>query len=138
MSNATQPANGQLERSHPRGSCWRFTVPAALLLLAGGPAHGYELLARLGEVFPRAAKSPERGAFYRLLRGLEADGAVTSQWATPESGPARRVYELTDAGRGQLDGWACAIEAEIESMRDFLAAYERTRAARVRRPRRGR
>lgn len=119
-----------------RQSRWRFTTPAALLLLAEGPAHGYELLSRLGEVFPRAANPPEAGGFYRLLRGLEGDGAVSSSWAMPEAGPARRVYRLTDHGRAELDSWAEAIAAEIETMRAFLTALQQVHDARPTRSRR--
>src|ERR1700686_4713073 len=92
---------------------WRFTTPAVLLLLSQAPAHGYELLARLGEVFPRSGRLPDPGAFYRLLRGLESDGAVISSWETPQAGPARRVYAITEDGREQLDSWAVSIERDI-------------------------
>jgi DNA-binding PadR family transcriptional regulator len=98
-----------------------------LLLLSQAPAHGYELLARLGEVFPRPGRLPDPGAFYRLLRGLESEGSVISSWETPQAGPARRVYAITEDGREQLDGWAVSIERDIKAMRDFLGAYRRTR-----------
>src|ERR1700730_8929027 len=92
-------ARGQLrtEPGRARGG-WRFATHAALLLLTQGPAHGYDLLARLGEVFPRSGRLPDPGAFYRLLRGLENEGAVISSWETPQAGPARRVYTITDGG----------------------------------------
>lgn len=113
-------------RGRGRGG-WRFTTPAVLVLLSQAPAHGYELLARLGEVYPRSGPLPDPGAFYRLLRGLENDGAVISSWETPEAGPARRVYAITEDGREQLDGWAVSIERDIKAMRDFLGAYRKTR-----------
>jgi len=106
-----------------RQTRWRFTTPAVLLLLRAGPAHGYDLLARLPEIFPRASEPPDPGAFYRLLRGLEADGAVTSSWTTGESGPARRVYALTELGVEQLEGWTLTIKREIDAMNRFLKAY---------------
>jgi DNA-binding PadR family transcriptional regulator len=116
-----------MEESPPRHSRsgWRFTAPAVLLLLTQGPAHGYELLARLGEVWPRSGRLPDPGAFYRLLRGLEHDGAVVSTWQTPQAGPARRVYAITEDGREQLDGWAAEITRDLEAMRNFLAAYRK-------------
>jgi len=109
-----------------RRAGWRFTTPAVLLLLSQAPAHGYELLARLGEVLPRSGRLPDPGAVYRLLRGLEQEGAVISSWETPQAGPARRVYAITEDGREQLDGWALSIERDITAMRDFLDAYRRT------------
>jgi PadR family transcriptional regulator PadR len=119
-SEASLPARGS-----GRGG-WRFTTPAVLLLLSQAPAHGYELLARLGDVFPRSGPLPDPGAFYRLLRGLENDRAVSSSWQTPQAGPARRVYAITEDGREQLDGWVVSIELDMKAMRGFLGAYRRT------------
>jgi DNA-binding PadR family transcriptional regulator len=106
-----------------RQARWRFTTPAVLLLLHAGPAHGYDLLARLPGVFPRAAEPPDPGTFYRLLRTIEADGALESSWDTTQGGPARRVYALTDAGREQLEWWSLQIEREIEALQRFQTAY---------------
>jgi DNA-binding PadR family transcriptional regulator len=75
-------------------------------------------------MFPRNAAPPDVGGLYRLLRGLESDGSLRSRWATnPGSGPARRVYELTDSGRNALDGWVCSITGEIQAMSGLLTAY---------------
>ncbi len=112
-------------RGRGRGG-WRFTTPAVLLLLSRAPAHGYELLARLGEVYPRSGPLPDPGAFYRLLRGLENEKAVISSWETAQAGPARRVYSITHDGREHLDGWAVSIERDITAMREFLNIYKRT------------
>jgi DNA-binding PadR family transcriptional regulator len=111
---------GQQRHRQPR---WRYTTPAVLLLLRDGPAHGYHLLERLPTVFPRAADPPEPGAFYRLMRALEADGTVTSHWDISATGPARRVYTLTDTGREQLEGWSLQITREIDALQRFLDAY---------------
>jgi PadR family transcriptional regulator PadR len=111
------------------GGGWRFTTPTVLLLLSQAPAHGYEMLARLGEVFPGSGRLPDPSAFYRLLRGLENEGAVVSSWQTPQAGPARRVYAITEDGREQLDGWAASIERDINAKRDFLDVYRRTSQA---------
>lgn len=68
--------------------------------------------------------APDPGTLYRTLRGLEEDGLVRSAWETGESGPARRVYELTEQGIEFLHAWAasnCATRAQLDR---FLAAYE--------------
>lgn len=99
-------------------------TPAVLLLLTEGPSHGYQLCSRLRPMLPRNATPPNMGGLYRLLRGLESDGTLRSSWAAnPGTGPARRVYELTDAGRTTLDGWVCSIAWEIQAMSALLAAY---------------
>jgi len=120
------------DTDRPRGARrqarWRFTTPAVLVLLRDGSAHGYDLLARLPEVFPRAAEPPEPGTFYRLLRSLEDEAAVVSSWETGDSGPARRVYRITDTGREQLEGWSLQATREIEALQRFLNAYHGTDA----------
>src|SRR5215467_11072838 len=64
----------------------RFAEPALLLLLRERPAHGYDLLERLPELTGEARI--EMGNLYRLLRGLEEEGLVTSEW--DDSSPAPR------------------------------------------------
>jgi len=75
-------------------------------------------------VFPRIGEVPDVGSFYRLLRGLEADGAVYSRWDTTRAGPARRVYGLTETGREQLEGWSVTIDREIAALQRFQSAYQ--------------
>jgi len=96
-----------------------------LLLLLDGPAHGYDLLARLGDVFPRAGGLPDSGSFYRVLRSLEREGAVTSSWETAKAGPAKRVYSITPKGRERLDAWSRAVQQDMRAMRRFLAGYRK-------------
>jgi PadR family transcriptional regulator len=63
----------------------RFTEPAILLPLRDGPKHGYELLERLPELSSEDGRI-DLGNLYRLLRALEAEGLVSSEWQT-ESAP---------------------------------------------------
>ena len=63
----------------------RFTEPAILLLLREGPKHGYQLLERLPELSAGDGHI-DLGNLYRLLRALEAEGLVSSQWQA-RSGP---------------------------------------------------
>ncbi|SRR6266849_1937200 len=122
-SEASQPT--AREEGRRQGTRWRFTAPAVLLLLLDGPAHGYDLLARLGDVFPRAGGLPDSGSFYRVLRSLEREGAVTSSWETAKAGPAKRVYSITPKGRERLDAWSRAVQQDMRAMRRFLAGYRK-------------
>ena len=101
----------------------RFGEPALLLLLAERPAHGYELLEQL----PTLTEEPriDMGNLYRVLRALEEDGIVTSEWHDDAPGPSKRIYELTDDGRRLLDGWAEALRANQERVSSFLDRYEK-------------
>lgn len=66
---------------------------AVLAHLATEPTHGYALLGRLGPYVP-----PSSGHLYRRLRLMAEDGLLTSEWSTPNRGPARRVYSITEGG----------------------------------------
>jgi PadR family transcriptional regulator, regulatory protein PadR len=106
------------------GRVERFVEPALLLLLRERPRHGYELL----EGVPELAAEERRvdlGNLYRVLRALEDEGVVTSRWEAGVPGPAKRVYELTDAGRALLDEWAAALGRTQASISAFLDRYER-------------
>src|SRR5438105_3277021 len=78
----------------------RFAEPALLLLLRERPAHGYDLLERLPELTGEARV--EMGNLYRLLRALEEEELVLSEWDASSAGPAKRRYALTPGGDGLL------------------------------------
>jgi DNA-binding PadR family transcriptional regulator len=64
------------------------------------------------------------GNLYRLLRSLEKEGLVTSEWRDDLPGRAKRIYELTDEGRQVLDTWAESIRDTHEHLAAFLERYE--------------
>ena len=101
----------------------RFGEPTLLLLLAERPAHGYELLEQLSAL--TGERRIDMGNLYRVLRALEEDGIVTSEWQDDAPGPTKRIYELTDDGRRLLDGWAEALRANQELISSFLDRYEK-------------
>ena len=98
-----------------------FAQPRLLLELAKKTSHGYELIERLSQ---EGNATPDPGNFYRMLRSLEEDGLVCSTWDTQNSGPARRVYELTDQGMEFLHAWAATIHQTHQSLSRFLSDYE--------------
>ncbi len=84
---------------HGRGLPRSYLRPLLLAELAFGPAHGYELLEQVRDDGLRVV---DAGGLYRTLRAMEHDGVVASWWEASQSGPPRRTYELTPAGRGAL------------------------------------
>jgi PadR family transcriptional regulator, regulatory protein PadR len=100
----------------------RFVEPSLLLLLRERPLHGYELIERLPEVAGEGRI--DVGNLYRLLRSLEAEGLVSSEWSAELPGPAKRTYELTDEGRLLLDRWAEALRQAQNDVQGFLDRYD--------------
>ena len=108
---------------HVQARVERFVEPSLLLLLRERPLHGYELLERIPELGVEGRV--DIGNLYRLLRGLEAEGLVRSEWSAELPGPAKRTYELTDDGRRLLDRWAEALQRAQKTIEGFLDRYER-------------
>ena len=77
------------------------TPTLILAVLERGPRHGYAIAREIERRSQDALKVGE-GALYPALRALEREELVQSEWQTQDSGPARRVYTLTDAGRARL------------------------------------
>ncbi|MET0762077.1 MAG: PadR family transcriptional regulator [Thermoleophilaceae bacterium] len=102
----------------------RLIEAAVLLLLRDGPRHGYDLLERIPELVGEDA-DVDLGNLYRLLRGLEADGVVSSRWHVDAPGPARRMYTLTPSGARLLDAWATALRSTESVVGTFLGRYDR-------------
>jgi PadR family transcriptional regulator len=114
---------GRDGRWHVRGRIERFVEPAVLLLLSEQVSHGYELLERLGELIP--GERIDMGNLYRLLRALEEDGLVRSDWDESLPGPAKRTYELTSDGRDLLAAWAKALLQTQDVVTAFVERFGR-------------
>ncbi len=94
-------------------------VAHVLLLLAEQPRHGYELAESLRTLeFERVTTS----TVYRELARLEEEGLVRSFWqASQARGPARHMYELTEAGHDDLAACAQDVRGLIGHLNEFLS-----------------
>ncbi len=95
-------------------------IPYILLAVSLQRAHGYlieEYLQRLGFF------GVEMSTLYRTLRQLEKEGLLLSTWEPGQTGPARRVYSLTDAGRAWLDAWTATLEVYRNMIDRFFDLY---------------
>ena len=101
----------------------RFIEPSLLLLLRDHSVHGYELQERLAELSGED-EPVGAGNLYRILRALEDEGLVKSEWHADLPGPAKRTYELTPAGGRVLDRWAEALRDMQGVIAAFVDRYE--------------
>lgn len=74
-----------------------------LATLEPGEAYGYQILERLNGA---AGLATAESTVYPLLARLERDGHLTVRTAPSPSGPPRRYYRLTAAGRHRLRNMA--------------------------------
>jgi PadR family transcriptional regulator, regulatory protein PadR len=95
-------------------------IPYVLLAVSLQRAHGY-----LIEEYLRGVGffSLEMSTLYRTLRQLEKDGLLDSSWEPGPTGPARRVYSLTDVGRLWLDQWADTLGVYRRMLDQFFGLY---------------
>jgi DNA-binding PadR family transcriptional regulator len=61
---------------------------------------------------------------YRILRGLEEQGFVTSRWDTDSGGPARRLYRITKEGDRYLAWWVDDLLETDRVLHRFLGMYD--------------
>ncbi|AXN41285.1 poly-beta-hydroxybutyrate-responsive repressor [Peribacillus butanolivorans] len=97
-----------------------FIMPFILLLLSGFSLHGYELIQKLQNF---GFQTLDQGNLYRLLRKLEQDNLVSSEWDTTGSGPAKRKYSITDAGVAYLRTHATHLENYQSMLDQFFRMY---------------
>ena len=96
-------------------------IPYVLLAISAQRAHGYYIEQYLRSL---GLAQVEMTRLYRTLRQLEQQGLVTSAWEAGEGGPARRVYQLTDAGRGWLQTGATMLEGYRSAIDAFFGRYQ--------------
>lgn len=112
-----------IECGCPSGRTPRFLQPCILLLLHQKPSYGYELIENLKRGGFLETK-PDAGAVYRILRKLEKEEFVRSNWITKRIGPAKKIYTITAKGKVLLDKWAKSIFQKRASLNKFLSGYK--------------
>jgi PadR family transcriptional regulator PadR len=84
--------------------------PVVLAILAQGESYGYEMIQRVRELSGGEIAWTD-GMLYPVLRRLEAQGQIESEWRTAENGRKRRYYRISKTGRTELkakrEQWLC-------------------------------
>lgn len=88
-----------------------------LALLSRGDGYAYDIAAQLAEAIDMG-----EGTIYPLMRRLQADGLVDTYLQESDSGPPRKYYRLTAAGRrafaAQKTEWAAFSKAVNQILGD--------------------
>jgi PadR family transcriptional regulator PadR len=85
-----------------------------LRTLAVGPQHGWAISERVQQVSSDVLRI-QQGSLYPALHRLERRGWIEARWGTSDNNRRARYYELTRAGRKQL-------EVETDSWQKLTAA----------------
>jgi PadR family transcriptional regulator, regulatory protein PadR len=98
----------------------KLVQPSILTALTQGPMHGYRLAQRINERAGTCGEKPDVSGIYRCLKKMEASGLVTSSWEAGDKGHARRLFEITAAGRACLVRWTSTLESYMTSVGKLL------------------
>jgi PadR family transcriptional regulator len=79
-----------------------------------GPQHGWAISERLHQV-SRATLQVPQGSLYPALHRLERRGWIAATWGASDNNRRAKYYDLTRAGRRQLD-------AEVQAWRRLTQA----------------
>jgi len=71
------------------------------LLARRGPLHGYAIATQIEQLHD--VLRIEEGSLYPALHRMEEAGWIKARWSTTDSNRRARVYEVTAAGRKQLE-----------------------------------
>jgi len=102
----------------PRTDLLQGTLDVLVLkTLRAAPMHGWGISQRIQQLSEDVLQV-NQGSLYPALYRLEAKGWIRSEWGASENNRRARFYELTRAGRKQL-------EQERESWERFAQAVSR-------------
>jgi len=88
-----------------------------------GPQHGFGLAKRIQQISD-GVLDLNQGTLYPALLRLEQRGWVTSEWGASESNRRAKFYQLTRAGRRQVERESQDWERTVALMARFLKPAE--------------
>jgi len=91
---------------------------AILSLLKGRDSHGSDLYQSLKDRFGMEAAKP---VVYMALRRMERHGLLVSHWDMEDSGPAKRVYKITEDGIDYLNESIGELKKTAEIIERMIA-----------------
>lgn len=97
----------------------RGTLVLSVLSQLQEQAYGYALKERLTE----RGVEIDQGTLYPLLRRLEEQGLLQSEWSLTESRP-RRYYQLNATGQAVLDTLTQEWQSLVDAMQKLLQEQE--------------
>ena len=103
----------------------RFMEVCLLLLLYKETGHGYGLIEQL-PYFGFSEEQLNVSTLYRTLRKMEKEGSVISVWEEGCQGPKKRVYNITDNGKNELNNWIQVLKTRKSMIEKLIYKYERT------------
>lgn len=83
----------------------KLLQPNILILLAKQNLHGYSIIQELENKNLFYGERADNTGIYRTLNHLEEKGLIQFDWELENTGPAKKVYHITDVGLECLSNW---------------------------------
>ena len=90
-----------------------------LQVLHSGALHGYAIAQRI-HILSNEVLTVEEGLLYPTLQKMLLKGWVTAKWGTSETNRKVRFYQLSKAGREQLESELSGFDRITRAIRDVL------------------
>lgn len=105
-----------------KADVWQGTLALMVLktLETMGPLHGYGIARRI-EQTSGDALALNYGTLYPALLKLEQEGAIKAEWGISDNNRRAKFYELTRAGRKQVEKETRSWEQTTAIVARFLA-----------------
>ena len=103
---------------------WDILEGAVLSLLLESPSYGYSLVEQIAK-YEISSELLNQGVIYRILRNLETNGFISSEWETEGVGAARRVYKITNNGKEYLKHFVSIEKEKINKINKVLNKIEK-------------
>jgi len=94
--------------------------PIILSLLLSGESYGYQILQRVRRVSGGTLKWSS-AMLYPVLRRMEKEGLIRSEWRVSEENRMRKYYHLTDLGRKEFEKEKARWTTIQSALRKFWA-----------------
>jgi PadR family transcriptional regulator len=123
MTLLPRPDKGASEKTE----VWQGTLTLMVLttLEALGALHGFGIARRIEQTSGnRLSVNP--GTLYPTLLKLEQEGSIASKWGVSENGRRARFYQITRAGRKQLERETRQWQTTSDIVARFLAGARGT------------
>lgn len=88
----------------------KLLQPNILILLAKQDLHGYLIIQELEKKNLFHDEKVDNTGVYRALKTLEDRAMLRCEWKLDETGPAKKIYKITDKGLECLKTWIQTLE----------------------------
>lgn len=98
----------------------RLLRPGIMTILAKKKSYGYEIAQTLSGLLMFEYRTPDTAGIYRALKEMQDEGLVISQWQSTETGPAKKLFEITSDGMKCLNNWKETLDDYQKAIDELL------------------